>query len=53
MKRLTPRLRRLAACVALGCAALVPSAAVASADPASDNDTGLALGTQAYCPISV
>ena len=48
MKSLTPRLARLAACVALACAALVATAAVASADPASDYDTGLALGTQAY-----
>ncbi len=48
MKRLTARPRRLAAGVALACAALASTAAVASADPTSDYDTGLTLGTQAY-----
>ena len=48
MKRLAPRLRRLLACVALGCAALVATAAAASADSTSDYNTGLTLGTQAY-----
>jgi hypothetical protein len=48
MNRLTPRLRRLAAGVALTCAALLPPVAIASADATSDYKTGLALGTQAY-----
>ena len=48
MKRLTPRPRRLAAGVALACAALASTAAVSSADPTSDYNTGLTLGTQAY-----
>ena len=48
MKRLAPRLRQLAAGVALGCAALAAIAAAASADPTYDYNTGLALGTQAY-----
>ena len=48
MNSLSPRLSRLAACVVVALAALVASAAVASADPASDYDTGLALGTEAY-----
>ena len=48
MKRLAPRLRQLAVGIALGCAALAAIAAAASADPTSDYNTGLALGTQAY-----
>ena len=49
MKRLRPRLRRLAAGVALGAsAALVVPAALASARPTSDYDTGLTLGAAAY-----
>ena len=49
MNRLTPRLRQLAAgrCARLRRAAS-PCAAAASADPTSDYNTGLALGTQAY-----
>ena len=48
MKRLTPRLRRLAAAVALGWPRWPPPRPVASADPTSDYNIGLALGTQAY-----
>ena len=49
MKRVTSRLRRLAAGVALAAsAALIPTAPVASANPTSDYNTGLTLGTQAY-----
>ena len=42
------RLLRLAAACARGIARCSPAASAASADPASDYDTGLALGTQAY-----
>ena len=48
MERFSPRLRLLAAGAAVACAAFIPGAAVASADAASDYDTGLSLGTQAY-----
>ncbi len=48
MNRLAPVLWRLAAGVALGCAALIAAAAVASADPTSDYNAGLTLGTEAY-----
>ena len=48
MKRLAPRLRRLLACAALGCAALIATAAAASADSTPDYNTGLTLGTDAY-----
>ncbi len=48
MSRPTPRFRRLVACVALGCAALLATAAVASADPTSDYNTGLTVGAEAY-----
>ena len=49
MKRVTSRLRRLAAGVALAAsAALIPAAPVASADPTSDYNAGLTLGTEAY-----
>ncbi len=48
MNRLTPCLRRLAVGAGLGCAALLPTPTVASADAASDYNTGLTLGTQAY-----
>ena len=48
MKRLTPRFRRIVAGVAIGSAALIATAPVASPDPTSDYNTGLALGTQAY-----
>ena len=48
MKTLAPRLCRLAAAVALACAALGTAAAVSSADATSEYNTGLPLGTQAY-----
>ena len=48
MHKLAPRLRRLAAGVTLGCVGLLATAAVASADAASDYNTGLVLGTQAF-----
>ena len=48
MHSLTPRLFRLAAGVALACAALAAGASFAAADATSDYDAGLALGTQAY-----
>ena len=47
MNRLTLRLR-LAAGVALTCAALLATAAAASGDATSDYNTGLTLGTEAY-----
>ena len=48
MKTLISRLRRLAAGAALIFAALAVTATAASADPTSDYNAGLALGTQAY-----
>ena len=49
MKRLASRFRRLAAGVALAApAALLPTAPIASADPTSDYNAGLTLGTKAY-----
>lgn len=48
MNQLIPRLRRLAVGVALASAALLAPAAAASADAASDYNTGLTLGTKAY-----
>ena len=48
MTRGTSQVRRLVAGFGLVCAALGHTAAVSSADPASDYDTGLTLGNQAY-----
>ena len=48
MNRLTLRLRRLAAGVAFGFAALIAIAPAASASPASDYNLGLRLGAEAY-----
>lgn len=48
MKRLNPRLRRLAAGCAIGAAALLATAAAAAADPTTDYNNGLTLGTAAY-----
>ena len=48
MKTFTPRVCRLAVGVVLACAALAATAAVSSADPTSDYNSGLALGAQAY-----
>jgi hypothetical protein len=48
MQSLTSRLSRLAAGVAMSCAALALGASFAAADATSDYNAGLALGTQAY-----
>ena len=48
MTRATSQLRRLAAGIGVVCAVVAPTAAVTYADPASEYNTGLVLGTQAY-----
>lgn len=48
MKTSRPRLVRLAAVAAVLCAAFGVTTTAASANPTSDYNTGLALGTQAY-----